>query len=173
MPQDAGLGRGTESPYLDILNHLGIQCDENAPTGVSDEVMRAVGPDAKVRRLEREWSALEADLQAKYEKSTKATGADKKRRDQKQNELRVARQTQRRKVAAILRRNHFKARNNEELGRQLRGIHGPQQPLRKIVFSLPERRLVADILSDLDEDLPEDEIVRRKINAINALVSYA
>ena len=45
MSQDAGLGRGTESPYLDILNHLGIQFDENAPMGVSDEEMRIIGPD--------------------------------------------------------------------------------------------------------------------------------
>jgi hypothetical protein len=41
MAQDAGLSRGTESPYLDILNHIGLQYDENAPTGVSDETMRA------------------------------------------------------------------------------------------------------------------------------------
>lgn len=29
MPQDAGLGRGTESPYLGVLNHIGLQYDEN------------------------------------------------------------------------------------------------------------------------------------------------
>ncbi|KAJ2893428.1 hypothetical protein MKZ38_008686 [Zalerion maritima] len=173
LVQDAGLGRGTELPYLDILNYMGIQYDENAPTGVFDKTMCAIGPDARVRELEREWSALEAELQAKYGKSTKATGADKKRRDQKQNELRVARQTQRRKVAAILRRKYFKEKNNEELDRQLCGVHEPQQPLQKVVFHLPERRLIANILSDLDKDLPEDEIVRRKVDAINALVSYA
>lgn len=62
--------------------------------------------------------------------------------------------------------------NNEELYRQLCGIHEPQQPLLKVVFHLLERRLIADILSDLDEDLPEDEIARRKGDATNALVSY-
>ncbi|KAF2179593.1 hypothetical protein K469DRAFT_533213, partial [Zopfia rhizophila CBS 207.26] len=72
MSQDAGLGRSTESPYLDILNHLGIQYDKNAPMGVSDEEMGIIGPDSTILRLEREWSALEAALQAKYGKSTKA-----------------------------------------------------------------------------------------------------
>ena len=173
MSQDAGLGRGTESPYLDILNHLGIQYDENAPMGVSDEEMRIIGPDSTIRRLEREWSALEAALQAKYGKSTKATGADRKMREQKANELRAARQRRRRKAADLLRKDHFKKRNNAELDRQLRGIHGPQQPLQKVIFSLPERRLLAEILGDLDEDLPEIEIVQRKVDAINAWIDYA
>ncbi|RYP47360.1 hypothetical protein DL768_006571 [Monosporascus sp. mg162] len=131
------------------------------------------GPQKSDNPLEGEWLALETALQAKYGKSTTATGADRKMRDRKQNELRTARQTQRRKVAAILRRNYFKTRNSEELDRQLRGIHGPQQPLQKVIFSLPERRRLADILSDLDEDFPEDEIVSRKVDAINAFVSYA
>ncbi|KAI3327466.1 hypothetical protein F4824DRAFT_484708 [Ustulina deusta] len=173
MSQDAGLGRGTESPYLDILNHLGIQYDENAPMGVSDEEMRIIGPDSTIRRLEIEWSALEAALHAKYGKSTKATGADRKMRDRKANELRAARQRRRRKAADLLRKDHFKKRNNTELDRQLRGIHGPQQPLQKVLFSLPERRLLAEILGELDEDLPEIEIVQRKVDAINAWIDYA
>lgn len=60
--------------------------------------MCAVGPDNTVRRLEREWEALETTLQAKYGKSTKAIGADKKSREQKWNDLRAAKQRQRRKV---------------------------------------------------------------------------
>jgi len=173
MPQDAGLGRGTESPYLDILNHLGIVYDENAPMGVSDEEMRIIGPDSTIRRLEREWSALEAALLAKYGKSTKATGAYRKMREQKANELRAVRQRRRRKMADLLRKDHFKKRNNTELDRQLRGIYEPQQPLQKVIFILPERRVLAEILGDLDEDLPEIEIVQRKVDAINAWIAYA
>lgn len=52
-------------------------------------------------------------------------------------------------------------------------IHWPQQPLQKVIFSLPERRRIADILGYLNEDLPEDEIVRRKIDAINCWFDYA
>lgn len=64
--------------------------------------------------------------------------------------------------------DHFKKRNCEELGRQLHSIHSPQQPLQKVTFSLAERRILADILRDLDEDLLEDKIMRRKVDAINA-----
>ncbi len=85
MAQDTGLGRGTESPYLDILNHLGIIFDENTPIWVSNEQMRIIGPDSSIRRLEREWEALEDALKEKYRDSTKATGDDGKIRKQKAN----------------------------------------------------------------------------------------
>ncbi|KAI1291664.1 hypothetical protein F5Y03DRAFT_388333 [Xylaria venustula] len=163
MSQDAGLGRGTESPYLDILNHLSIQYDENAPMGVFDEEMRIIGPDSTIRQLEREWLALKTELLTKYRKSTKATGTDRKMREQRR----------RRKAADLLRKDHFKKRNNIELDRQLRGIYEPQQPLQKVIFSLPERRVLAEIFGDLDEDLPEIEIVQRKVDAINAWIDYA
>lgn len=39
---------------LPRTSYMGIQYDENAPTGVSGEMMRAVGPDARVRNPERE-----------------------------------------------------------------------------------------------------------------------
>lgn len=172
ISQDAGLGRGTESRYLDILNHLSLQYDENAPTQVSDQTMRKIGPDNKTRQLESEWSALEAVLTAKYGKSTKATGADGENRKKKQNEVRTARQRLRRRILNILRKNYFEQRNTNELDRQ-RGIHHPQQPLQKVHFSLPERRVLAEILGDLDESLPEDRIVRRKVEAINAWIKYA
>ncbi|RYP50238.1 hypothetical protein DL769_010978 [Monosporascus sp. CRB-8-3] len=104
VSQDAFLGRGTHSPYLDILNHI-------------------------------ELSALEDALQAKYGKASKAAGADKKERDRKRNEL--SRQTE----------------TTQRRGRD---------------YPLPERMLIADIIGDLVEDLPEDEIVRRKVGAIKA-----
>lgn len=173
ISQDAGLGRGTESPYLDILNHIGLEYDENAPTGVSDEVMRAIGPDSRIRRLQREWADLQTALAAKYGNASDATGADKKTQEQLRNELKAAKQRHRRKLTELLRKDHFRERNEKELDRQLRGVHGPQQPLQKVIFSLPERRILADILGDLNEDLPEDEIVRRKVDAINAWIDYA
>ncbi|KAK3940096.1 hypothetical protein QBC46DRAFT_364385 [Diplogelasinospora grovesii] len=116
MSQDASLGRGTESPYLDILNHLGLQYDENALTGVSDETMRMIGPDSTIRRLEIEWSALKAMYA-----TSQATGADGKMLKKKCNELSAARQRRRRKVADLLRKDYFKQRNNKELDRQHRG----------------------------------------------------
>ncbi len=40
---------------------------------------------------------------------------------------------------------------------------------RPVTHSLPERQ----VLGDMDEDLPEEEIVKRKVEAINAMVAYA
>jgi hypothetical protein len=50
--QDAFLGRGTTSPYLALLNHMGLRSDENAPKTVPHEVMEMLGPDRNVRRLQ-------------------------------------------------------------------------------------------------------------------------
>ncbi|KAF2454627.1 hypothetical protein BDY21DRAFT_373894 [Lineolata rhizophorae] len=66
-----------------ILKHLGLQYDENGPMGVSDEVMRIIGSDSTIHQLERKWSDLEATLQARYRKFTKASGVDGKMREQK------------------------------------------------------------------------------------------
>ncbi|KAJ9129842.1 hypothetical protein NKR23_g12446 [Pleurostoma richardsiae] len=73
----------------------------------------------------------------------------------------------------MLRQEHFRKKNEEELDRQLEGIHRPPQPLQKILFVLPERRTIANIFSDLDEDVPEEKRRQRKIDAVNALVAYA
>lgn len=41
------------------------------------------------------------------------------------------------------------------------------------IVRLPERTRIADIFGDVNEDLPEEEIVRRKADAINTWVAYA
>ncbi|KAK3290214.1 uncharacterized protein B0H64DRAFT_331556, partial [Chaetomium fimeti] len=59
---DTGLGCSTKSPYLDILNYIGLQYNENTLIGISDEVMYAIGLSSKIRYLEGEWLTLEAAL---------------------------------------------------------------------------------------------------------------
>jgi hypothetical protein len=170
--QDAFLGRGTQSPYLAIFNHMGLRLDENAPKGVPDEMMRMIGPSAAVRRLEREMDALQAELREKYGRPSRAVGDDKKRYDSVQARLSTARQKHRRKVFRKLYREFFTESDKKELQKQLQGIHEPvvEHP---VVHVLPERRKLAAIMGDMDEDLPEGDIVQRKVEAINAMVAYA
>ena len=122
--------------------------------------------------LEEETVALQAELQKKYGKANLATSTDNEKYTKKQNNLRAARQRQRQKVQKILRTDYFKKKDNKKFERQLRGIHIAPQPMPKVVFSLPERRRIADILGDLNDDFPEDAIIGRKVNAINAWVDY-
>ena len=77
ISQDAFLGRGAHSPLIDILNHIGLRYDENAPSEATDEMMRLVGPDSTILRLEEQLSALQTELGKKYGKASLATGADK------------------------------------------------------------------------------------------------
>jgi hypothetical protein len=170
--QDAFLGRGTQSPYLAIFNHMGLRLDENAPKGVPDEMMRMIGPSAAVRRLEQEVEALQAELREKYGRPSWATGDEKKKYESLQAQLSTARQKQRRKVFRKAYRDYFTESDEKELQKQLQGIREPAVD-RQVTHSLPKRRALADVMGDMDEDLPEADIVRRKVEAINAMVAYA
>lgn len=75
-------------------------------------------------------------------------------------------------VTQMVRQAYFE-KNREELDRQLRGDHGPQQQLQRVIFTLPEQGRIADLVGQLNEDLPESEIVRRKVATINAWLEYA
>ncbi|RYO79253.1 hypothetical protein DL764_010035 [Monosporascus ibericus] len=62
------LGSWYRVPSLTILNHISQRYDENAPTGVSDEFMRLIGPDSTVCPLEGEVVPFPAELAARYKK---------------------------------------------------------------------------------------------------------
>ena len=70
--QDAFLGRGTKSPYLALLNHMGLRSDENAPKTVPHEVMEMLGPDRNVRRLQGELDEVKSRLSAEYGRPSNA-----------------------------------------------------------------------------------------------------
>jgi len=112
------------------------------------------------------------ELRQKYGRPSRATGDDKQRYEILQTRLASARQKHRRKVFRMLYRDHFVESDERELQNQLQGIHNPVVE-RQITRSLPERQLLADILGDMDEDLSEEDIVGRKVEAINAMVAYA
>jgi hypothetical protein len=170
--QDAFLGRGTQSPYLAIFNHMGLRLDENAPKRVPDEMMRMIGPSAAVRRLEQDMEALQATLQQKHGCPSWAPDNEKRQYESIKAQLSTARQKQRRKVFRKTYKDYFAKSDDKELQNQLQGIYEPVVE-REVMHSLPERRALAGIMGDMDEDLPEEDIVRRKIEAINAMVAYA
>ncbi len=64
--QDAFLGRGVKSPYLAILNYMGLRRDENAPKVVSEEEIRTIGPSSTIRQLELEAENLRTTLYKNY-----------------------------------------------------------------------------------------------------------
>jgi hypothetical protein len=177
IPQDAFLGRGTHSPLIDILNHIGLRYDENAPSEVTDEMMRLVGPDSTVLQLEEQLSALQTELGEKYGKASWATGADKTKYSSLQIQLKVAKQRHGRRILGLFRKDHFTTKNNEELGRQLSSETQTQpaapQEIRPVYFTVPERRKLAALFGNFDDELSEDIIVRKKIDATIALIRYA
>ncbi len=170
--QDAFLGRGTESPYLAVLNHMGLRRDENAPKAVSEEEMRAIGPSSAIRQLEPKAENLRTELCKKYGRPSLAPDKEKADYTGILSQLRTARQKHRRKVLRMLHKNHFNEADESELQKQLQGIHEPIAE-KDVIHTLQERKRLVDILGDMDDDLSEEDIVRRKIEAINAMVAYS
>ncbi|KAI8723207.1 hypothetical protein NCS52_00176100 [Fusarium sp. LHS14.1] len=153
--EDVFPGRGTATPCLAIFNHMGLCRDENAPKVVSDDLTCDIGPSSDVRRLEEKVKKMKADFE---EKSAR-------------EELRAARQKHQRKVFKMIYKDHFDAKNEEELQKQLQGIREPE--VKQVVqHVLQQRTQVADILSNMDDAIPQQEIVQRKVEAINAWVAY-
>ncbi|KAK3694836.1 hypothetical protein B0T22DRAFT_507617 [Podospora appendiculata] len=138
---------------------MGLRLDENAPKRVPDEMMRMIGPSAAVRRLEQELEALEAALRQTYGRPSWAPDDKKEQYESIKAQLRTARQKQRRKVFRMTYKDYFTESDDKELQNQLQGIQESVVE-REITHSLPERRVLADIMGDMDEDLPEEDIVR-------------
>ncbi|KAJ2906068.1 hypothetical protein MKZ38_003105 [Zalerion maritima] len=84
-------------------------------------------------------------LASKYGRASRATGPDKDEYTALQRRLATARQNYRDNVLTILRKDHFQVRNNRELQ------------------NLPERRRLAEIMGDLNEDLSREQVVRRAL----------
>lgn len=157
---------------------MGLRRDEAAPKTVPAEVLQMIGQSPAVRRLEAKLESLRSSLAEKFGKPSRATGADMRNLKQTENALRNAKQTHSRKVLKKIRHQYFQMKDNDRLEEQLLGdILAPsaiQTPIElPATYAEPARKQVAEILSDLDEDLPDDEIVKRKVDAINAWVAYA
>ncbi|KAM3543207.1 hypothetical protein ARSEF1564_003924 [Beauveria bassiana] len=71
---------------------MGLFCDEDAPQFVPDDLMDEIGPSRAVDRLEKELEQMRLSLCE-----------------------RAARQKHRRDVEKLIKDNHFKRRNDEEL----------------------------------------------------------
>ncbi|KAK0722950.1 hypothetical protein B0T26DRAFT_772136 [Lasiosphaeria miniovina] len=81
-----------------IFNYMGLRLDENAPKRVPDEMMRMIGPNAAVRRLEQKLEALHTALRQKYGRPSWATEDEIQQYETTQAQLSAARQKQPRKV---------------------------------------------------------------------------
>ncbi len=151
---------------------MGLRRDKNAPKAVSKEEMRAIGPSSAIRQLEPKAENLRTELCKKYGRPSLAPDKEKADYTGVLSQLRTARQKHRRKVLHMLHKDHFNKANESELQKQLQGIHEPIAE-KDIIHTLQERKRLVDILGDMDDNLSEEDIVRRKIEAINTMVAYS
>ncbi|KAM4058677.1 hypothetical protein HRG_006369 [Hirsutella rhossiliensis] len=73
-----------------------------------------------------------------------------------------------RKTRDVIYKYHFDSEGKEELQKQLQGLREPEVK-RDVCHVVPERTQVADILIDMDDDLPQKEIVQRMVEALGCL----
>lgn len=157
---------------------MGLRRDEAAPTTVPAEVLQMIGPSPAVRRLEAKLEIFRRSLAEKFGKPSRAKGEEGRQLKRVENELRSAKQTHTRKIVEKLRHQYFQTKDDEQLEKHLLGdilaspaLQTAAEP--QITYAEPTRKRVAEILSDLDEDLSEEEVVKRKVDAIRAWVAHA
>lgn len=170
--QDAFLGRGTESPYIAIFNYM-IQFDENVPKKLPKEVSDTLIPGRRLRQLNEEVAGLLVDLRRRYGAIKRAPPADQEKYNEKRKAQKAAQQKQNRKVLKEVVRAYFLQRDKELLSKQAQGVPLEDLATKGVKFQQPERMRLAELFGDMDEDIPEDMIVQRKIDTINAAVAYA
>lgn len=157
--QDLFMGRKGKSPYLALFNQMGLQIDENAPFCVPDEYMEKMPltPQQEEIRAQRELVGHGDDGEIDRLKKKERAASDRRKKD----------------ASDAVRALYFKHKNREELDRQLAGESRPDEDVRQIKFTHPQRQLIADIIGNMDEELPGEALLQRKVRLINAWVDYA
>lgn len=96
-----------------------------------------------------------------------------RRHKEKQNAQRASRRKQNRKALKLVVRIYFLQRDKEFLGKQAQGA--PQKDLagKGVKCQQPGLMRLAELFGDMEQDMPEDMIVQRRITTINTAVVYA
>jgi hypothetical protein len=164
-----------ERPSVDGLTraftHMSITCDPRAPKDVPKHVKDALPRDPKIVKWRKEREALHVEIRRSgflYE----AKKTEKGKRHQKLGQMiRNATKKWEEDIKKAFRRQYFYRIHNEELQRQLNKIETAEYVEPVIHHQLPERTRLQEVLCHFPKDLSPEDIVRRRIRAIDLMVA--
>ncbi|PVH72161.1 hypothetical protein DL98DRAFT_553311 [Cadophora sp. DSE1049] len=139
------------------FTHMSIRCNPGAPKGVPEEVMNSLyAADPDIVELDRQFQEFRADIKHKYGLIKRAEIEDAYRKD------------------------YFFRIHNEMMKRQLKReqhLTTVEEDVKDvepgIEHQLEERTQLQQVLCDLSIDLSPQEVVARKILAINLMIALA
>ena len=165
-----------ERPSIDGLTraftHMSIRCDPRAPKDVPKHIKDALPRDEKIAQLKKEKSALLAGIKSEFRFLYRAKGSPKWK-EHLELGLKIARMTKKWEegIKKAYRRQYFYHIHNEELQRQLNNVETAEYVAPVTQHQLPERAQVQEVLCSFPEGLSPDEVVQRRIRAINLMVA--
>lgn len=164
--QNAFLEEEKESELFRLFAHVSLTRDPRATSDmVPEEIWANLLPDPEIVELEEQRAQLK---QGKYrieghkeeEKIRKLTVEIRKKRAQRE-----------RKVVKEFREHYFYNCPTWDIERQIRGEEEEEYAEPVIDVTISERARLAEIVCHQPDNLTEDEIVQRRIEAINLMVA--
>jgi hypothetical protein len=169
--QDAVLDQPTDAGLLRAFTHMSLTRDPRAPTNVPQEFIDALPPNAELVELQEAKDDLFQQIKTEYTTISRAKGteiADEYHRLLK--EVKAMQKKLDREIKLEFRRDYFYRIHNEELERQLSKTKAEKYVEPVIHHQLPERTQLQEVVCDLSKDLKPENIVKRRIRAVDLLI---
>ena len=170
--QAAFLDRPSMDGLTKAFTHMSLTCDPRAPKHVPQEVMDALPPDPLIVELETDrWELYEA-IRKEYRFIKQARGTDIGDMYQKLvAKVASAKKKRYEDIKKQYRRDYHDRIHDEEMERHLKGVATDEYVEPVVHHQLPERTQVQEVMCDFSEDLTTEDIVRRRIRAIDRMVA--
>jgi hypothetical protein len=179
--QDAYLnGEISEDGLTRAFTHMSIRCNPGAPKEVPTDVMKqllAAAPD--IVELEQQVKESSTRLRCEYVCISQALTLEQNGHAELRSQLKNAKKGFKSEMNDAYRKDYFYRIHNEMMQRQLqRNLDAgededAEEPDPPADHQLTERMCVQQLLCDLTRDLSPQDVVSRKILAIDAMTSLA
>jgi hypothetical protein len=167
--QDAVLDQPTNIGFLRAFTHMSLTCDPRAPVDVPEEVLKALPPDPEIMELTREREGYKKQ----FGYYSRAPPEIRKECEQLRRQIDSLQKQRDRAIKIEFRRDYFDRIHDEELERQLKKIPMNEYVEPIVCHQLPERIRVQEVLCNLERNISKDEVVKRRICAIDLMVALS
>jgi hypothetical protein len=156
------------------FTYMSIRCNPGTPKEVPKEVMDLLlAADPDIVDLERRFKGSHTQIKWKYKFIKRAPKRIKKEHDDLRKQLTNTKKSLRDEIENTYRKDYFFRIYNEIMKRQLEKTIEEEDVEPIIQHQLEERTRLQQILCDFSRDLKPQDIVSRKVLAIDLIVALA
>ena len=162
------------------FTHMSIRCNPGAPKEVPEEVMKPLfAADPDIVDLERRFKELHTEMKWEYKFIKQAPKKVRKEYEDLRKQLKNAKKSLEDEIKDAYRKDYFFQIHNEMMKRQLNRqlnkavVEEVVEVEPVIEHQLAERTQLQQVLCDFSTGLSPQDIVSRKVSAINLSVALA